>query len=339
MRNFLFVLVLVIIPMFIFTAMHLQQESEDTFLCTGVTGKVFVQHEKSYSTGKERGEQYHTKSKDLPLVQGMKIGPGDIVKTQENAIADILLETGLALRIKQNSWVKLTEERNSPVYMQAAMKYGKVLAKVSKKLIDSRNKEGRQTFKVKTPTAIAGVRGTSFMVRHPKGKNKTTVAVKKGLVRVSSPNAPEAVDVPPGKKVDITKTTKKIILKDMSKDERKDLGEVDDLKSKVSALEKVDQAVDLGAFRTTFDEALIKITEYEMAIFVSAMKDFSRLKWDGNLPDSLRDVELDSGDYEDPWDTEYLYQKLGPKEALLISAGPDKVMHSRDDIFKPIQLY
>jgi hypothetical protein len=56
------------------------------------------------------------------------------------------------------------------------------------------------------------------------------------------------------------------------------------------------------------------------------------------VPEKLRSIELEDGDYKDPWNTDYFYERIGPKEAVLISAGPDKILHTSDDIFMSINL-
>jgi len=81
-----------------------------------------------------------------------------------------------------------------------------------------------------------------------------------------------------------------------------------------------------------YNRALTAISRYEMKVFTRAIRDFSRIKWNGNVPESLNDIELEAGDYFDPWDSEYFYEKKSVNSAVLISAGPDKLLHTRDDI-------
>jgi len=87
-----------------------------------------------------------------------------------------------------------------------------------------------------------------------------------------------------------------------------------------------------------YNKALKIITNYEMKIFKRAIIYHARLLWNNTVPSTLQSIELEDGDYADPWDTEYLYEKIEANKATLISAGPDKIYHTPDDIFMSINL-
>ena len=87
-----------------------------------------------------------------------------------------------------------------------------------------------------------------------------------------------------------------------------------------------------------YRKALNIITNYEMKVFKRAIIYYARLCWYDIVPEKLQSIELEDGDYKDPWNTEYYYEKIGPQKAVLISAGPDRILHTNDDIFMSINL-
>ncbi|MBN2126037.1 MAG: hypothetical protein JW821_17190 [Deltaproteobacteria bacterium] len=92
---------------------------------------------------------------------------------------------------------------------------------------------------------------------------------------------------------------------------------------------------DLDVFSPILNGIVTRITETEMRTFVKEVKHVARRR--RHLPAALKETQLEEGDHEDPWNTVYYYEKLGPRKAVLISAGPDRELHTKDDIIAPIE--
>ncbi len=125
------------------------------------------------------------------IVQGMKL------QTGENSNIEIDFDEN-SINIIANSTVEITKllkgingNENSEFFISN----GKILSNVRKKLAKG------ETFTVNTPTIIAGVRGTEFIISENNGKS--TVACTEGKVAVRKVDAPEseAVEVSAGQEV------------------------------------------------------------------------------------------------------------------------------------------
>ncbi|UOG50242.1 lipoprotein LipL45 [Leptospira noguchii] len=111
---------------------------------------------------------------------GASLKTGDKVSTKQKSKIDIQFADGSAIRISENSVIdfdalSINSHGNSDTRL--ALVSGKVFAKVNKA-----SKEDQ--FLVVTPTAIAGVRGTSFIVDRSKS-DKAVVKVLDGAVAVA----------------------------------------------------------------------------------------------------------------------------------------------------------
>ncbi|EMK20121.1 lipoprotein LipL45 [Leptospira kirschneri] len=111
---------------------------------------------------------------------GASLKTGDKVSTKQKSKVDIQFADGSAIRISENSVIdfdalSINSHGNSDTRL--ALVSGKVFAKVNKA-----SKEDQ--FSVVTPTAIAGVRGTSFIVDRSKS-DKAVVKVLDGTVAVA----------------------------------------------------------------------------------------------------------------------------------------------------------
>ncbi|WP_061244904.1 lipoprotein LipL45 [Leptospira interrogans] len=111
---------------------------------------------------------------------GASLKIGDKVSTKQKSKVDIQFADGSAIRISENSVIdfdalSINSHGNSDTRL--ALVSGKVFAKVNKA-----SKEDQ--FSVVTPTAIAGVRGTSFIVDRSKS-DKAVVKVLEGAVAVA----------------------------------------------------------------------------------------------------------------------------------------------------------
>ncbi len=121
---------------------------------------------------------------ELPAVaarEGAQVQQGDFVRTKSNARAEITFNDGSVVKIAQRSRIDVGEYSASN--RRLALPRGKVQATV----VPAAQGAAR-SFEIRTPNAIAGVRGTSFYVYHQ--ANVTGVAVLSGVVQTSSLSAP-----------------------------------------------------------------------------------------------------------------------------------------------------
>lgn len=112
---------------------------------------------------------------------GTELKAGDHVVTGANGKVDIQFADGSNIRISSKSVIdfsKLSQNSAGASQTEIALVSGKVFAKVNKA-------KKEDDFTVVTPTAIAGVRGTSFIVESETGK-PSTVKVVDGAVAFSN---------------------------------------------------------------------------------------------------------------------------------------------------------
>lgn len=115
---------------------------------------------------------------DKPVEIGDSLREMDVIKTAAGSFCDVRIGESI-IRIKENSTVSMTnflsKAGKSDTVLGLAI--GKMLCK-PKKLLKS------EKFMVKTPTAVAGVRGTNFIVETDKRKT-TRIKVFGGKVKVA----------------------------------------------------------------------------------------------------------------------------------------------------------
>jgi len=142
--------------------------------------------------------------------QGDNLAVNDVITTGKKAVADLLYGKSGVIRISENSNLivsSIADKSNNDTTM--TMNNGKVLCTLAKL-------KGTG-FKVKTPTAVASVRGTSFTVLSDKKGAKLSVV--KGTVAVNPVKEgkiieEKSIDVEAGKKTDYIdrKAVDKIIM-------------------------------------------------------------------------------------------------------------------------------
>lgn len=150
--------------------------------------------------------------KPVPVENGMELRRKDRIKTGANGTVTIdYIETSTL----GNGTLKLYENtrfRFPPSNEPAALDRGNIL-------FAGRPFKQGQTFRVRTPTAVAGVRGTTFKQSvDPVGA--TTVEVYEGRVDVVMPGG-DVYQVMPGQIAVLTKQSTKPRLKKMSESKRK----------------------------------------------------------------------------------------------------------------------
>ena len=115
----------------------------------------------------------------LPVEKDMPVQKSNRLKTGPKSFAEILIDDGSLLRIEENSEIVLKEisagfeakRIESAIYL----KLGKLMSKIAKFV------NVRSRFSVRTPTMVAGVRGTEFVVVVAQS-GKTELAVIVGRV-------------------------------------------------------------------------------------------------------------------------------------------------------------
>ncbi|MBE7411071.1 MAG: lipoprotein LipL45 [Leptospiraceae bacterium] len=145
----------------------------------------------------------HADSTEEKANLGSTLRPGDKVLTGDKAKVDIQIGDGSVVRLAAKTTMdfnKLMLNDNGTADTQMALVSGKVFAKVQKA-------QKNDNFSVVTPTAIAGVRGTSFIMENGKD-NKATVKVIDGSVALA-PRVP-ALDNLPSYEIDKNAELKKL---------------------------------------------------------------------------------------------------------------------------------
>ncbi|HOO73079.1 MAG TPA: FecR family protein [Spirochaetota bacterium] len=116
---------------------------------------------------------------EVPLEIQATVGSGDTVKTGAKSFTTIQFEDKGLIRIQENTTLCLTSlfgEGNG----ELLLKNGQVLTKINRLM------KGEQ-FQIKTPTAVASVRGTEYSTSYKNGRS--LIAVKQGKVAVATKEA------------------------------------------------------------------------------------------------------------------------------------------------------
>jgi len=191
---------LVVILMVFSCAKQQEQQTKDSVKFLKATATMVI------------GDAYVLKAKDPKqhlLKNGDLLFPEDVIITKESGKVNITVENSGILRILPNSQVVLSSlllKDNGAAEQKIAVRTGKIILGLKKLQRDS-------SFNVETPTAVAGVRGTSFAVDVKSdiqnafpffvkidNKNvKTRVAVFSGTVEMYSEQKEKSVMVEPMK--------------------------------------------------------------------------------------------------------------------------------------------
>ncbi len=136
---------------------------------------------------------------------GVVVKTGDRIETGPKGKVDLQFPNGSAIRIAPQTildFAKLSMNTQGGVDTQLALAGGKVFADVKK----AKKTDG---FSVVTPTAIAGVRGTSFIVESNPKTGKARVKVLEGSV-AASPRIP-AIDLVSVEQVEADESLKRLV--------------------------------------------------------------------------------------------------------------------------------
>jgi hypothetical protein len=138
---------------------------------------------------------------------GQEVYPKDTIITGKDARAKVVMIDNNELNISPDSHVEIQNYQYNPAENKKNVLlnvlYGKVRSKVEQKY------DGRTSkFQVKTPSAVAGVRGTDFVTSYSQITQKSTVITFRGAVEFGLPGSngliQSAVSVTPGKMAEIS---------------------------------------------------------------------------------------------------------------------------------------
>ncbi len=119
-----------------------------------------------------------------PAEKDMPLETGDRIRTGEDSSAEVSLDGQHVVSLRENTDFTLSAARAAETELKIAL--GSLLAKIGALF-------GSESLRVRTPTAVAAVRGTEFGVEVPSDREETTVGVfDEGKLEVSGEaGAPE----------------------------------------------------------------------------------------------------------------------------------------------------
>lgn len=119
---------------------------------------------------------------------GFKVYAGDAIQSGPDSRAKIIMSDKNVINVSPDSKVTIAKYENNPAKnarnVELKVDYGKVRASVEQNYDGEKNK-----FNVRTPTAVAGVRGTDFVAGFNRQTRQTTVVTFHGVVAVGTPGA------------------------------------------------------------------------------------------------------------------------------------------------------
>ena len=119
---------------------------------------------------------------------GQKVGEGDVIETGKDSRAKIVMADKNVLNISPDSKVVIekyvNDAKTGEKKVDLKVLEGKLRASVEQKYDGEKN-----TFQIKTPTAVAGVRGTDFITGFNSSTRVTSVVTFSGVVAVGLPGA------------------------------------------------------------------------------------------------------------------------------------------------------
>lgn len=140
----------------------------------------------------------------LPAKNDDQVSTGDLIRTKTRSFVEVVYHDGSVLKIAERSRVDIGEHfsGNNPGGSEVRLARGKLQAIVDLTKAKSGG-SGPKKFEIRTPNAIAGVRGTNFVVNHQHGV--TNVFVRSGQVYSFNPRIPtQMVNLLPGTVTTVT---------------------------------------------------------------------------------------------------------------------------------------
>lgn len=134
----------------------------------------------------------------IQVKNGDQVSAGDMIRTKSKAFVEVVYRDGSVIKIAERSRVDIGEyfSGKNPRSSEVKLARGKLQAIIDLAKVPSSG-SGPKQFEVKTPNAIAGVRGTDFIVNHQQGI--TNVLVLSGEVYSYNLRIPsQAINLRPG---------------------------------------------------------------------------------------------------------------------------------------------
>lgn len=135
-----------------------------------------------------------SKSGTRPGKAGARLGRGEAVSTAAKSVAVIALPDGSRLKLREDSRVAVELPRGKSRVTEAFLSSGSVFAKIKKRA-------SVRGFRIRTPTAVAAVRGTEFFTAYGRRRGKSTdlwLCVNEGAVEVTTDKSKEGLLVKAG---------------------------------------------------------------------------------------------------------------------------------------------
>lgn len=151
-------------------------------------------HAYSGKIGYVRGEvTIISKGKSTLAQKDSSVSSGDTVKTASRSLTIIAMDDGVVFKMNPKSELAIPVKNDNSVTLNA----GSVFSKVSKQ-------KPNQQFKLRTPSAVIGVRGTEFFTSYGQTDDKKSdiwMCVNEGSVEVTSVKEKNSVVVKEGEGV------------------------------------------------------------------------------------------------------------------------------------------
>jgi hypothetical protein len=163
--------------------------------------------------------------------KGSIVLPGESIVAKSKSNADIQLDDGVLIRIKENTVISFTQlfnDRQKTKLTAISLSQGKIFVSIMDKLSPTSN------FKVQTKTTVAGVRGTEFLLEENE-EGKSTIKVSHGTVALSKISSDKETLISDKEKGVESENSNEFIREELTKEE---LDELEQEKNTLEALPK-----------------------------------------------------------------------------------------------------
>jgi hypothetical protein len=130
----------------------------------------------------------------LPLTQGTQLTEGDSVRTGRDGFATLELPDGSHVRVPPETELVLTTLRRTVLTGATDRVFTLLRGRVESEVTHATKRDDR--FQIRSPSVVAGVRGTDFRVNYDSGSGSTAVEVVDGAVGVDASSSAPAPGVP-----------------------------------------------------------------------------------------------------------------------------------------------
>ena len=144
---------------------------------------------------------------------GTKVFPGDSITAGPDSRAKIVMSDKNVINLSPDTKITVEKYENDgkTKNVELNVSYGKVRASVEQKYDGEKSK-----FNIRTPSAVAGVRGTDFMTGYNAGTKATQIITFTGTVAVGAPgpggSIVNPVFVQPGQMTNVKDTINRICI-------------------------------------------------------------------------------------------------------------------------------